>query len=258
MIRLARNELFKMLRLKKMGIFMFILVLNAIITVYYYQLDGNVKTVIVTPNGQSLPLMFIYGMAQFMAIFIPVYVTDIITEEYRKGTLKLSLLRPVSRVEWLHAKIAALLFFIVILVGIAVLSSYAVGTAALGWGDRTGYGGASYLPGAGVWLTLKLYALMILPYMACGMIVVWIAICCDSMSVALVISIGLLNAAQYLNAFEEIKPYSIVNQMYFYHESVGQNRLGEPAIQSTVVILIYLIVFYLLSVQSIKRKDLVL
>lgn len=114
------------------------------------------------------------------------------------------------------------------------------------------------MPGEGIWLTIMLYGLMILPYMACGMIVVLIAIASDNMSVTLVFSIGLLTVAQYLSAFEQIKPFSIVNQMYFFHEYFKKNLNWDMAIQSIIVIVIYMIVFYFLSVQTMKKKDLVL
>lgn len=256
MIRLIRNELYKTFRLKKLYIFMAILVVHAWLTVHFYHEGGEVMSVIVLPNGQSLPLTLIYSMAQFMTVFIPIYAADMITGEYKTGTLKLSLLRPVRRIEWLNAKIASLFVFITVLVAFSIAAEYAIGTLAFGWGEQTLYAGTLYTPTDGIWLTLRLTFSMLLPYMACGMIVVFLAVAARDISTTIGLSIGILTAAQYLNAFEKIKPYSIVNQMYFFHEYVHKGN-GE-ALQNIAVMAAYIAVFYALSAMIIKKKDFIL
>lgn len=257
MTRLIRNELFKTFRLKKLYAFMAVLVANAWITVHFYGADGEVKSIVTMPNGQSLPLTLIYGMAQFMTVFISVYVADTVAGEFKNGTIKSTLLHPVRRVEWLHAKIASLFVFIAFLVAFSIAAEYAVGTIAFGWGRQTLYAGTLYPPGEGIALTLLLKFSMVLPYLACGIVVVFIGVFAANASATIGLSIGLLTAAQYLNAFEPIKPYSLANQMYFFHESVSRASWDE-AVRNTAVMAVYIAVFYGASALILKKKDIVL
>lgn len=153
MLRLIQNELYKMVRLKKLYIFMAILAVHAWLTVYFYNAGGEWKSVIVVPNGQSLPLTLLNSMAQFMIVFIPIYVTDMITSEVNSGTLKLSLLCPVRRIEWLCAKIVSLFAFLVVLLAFSIEAEYVIGTLAFGWGEQTIYAGTLYSQTEGVWLS---------------------------------------------------------------------------------------------------------
>jgi len=255
-IRLIQNELYKTFRLKKMYIFIAILIIHACMTVYFYQSGGEWKSVIVTPNGQSLPLALINSMAQFMTIFIPVYVADLITGDIKAGTFKLTLLRPVGRIEWLNAKIASLFVFILVLVVLSLAAEYAIGTLSFGWGEYTFYVGEKYTGAEGVWLTLGLTFSMLLPYMACGMIVVLFAVMATNISTTIGLSIGILTAAQSLNAFEKIKPYSVVNHMYYFHEIVLK-ATWDAVFQNTAIIAAYIVLFYAASALIIKKKDLI-
>lgn len=257
MIRLIQNELYKTFRLKKLYIFMAVLAVHAWLTVHFYNAGGDWNSVIMMPNGQSLPLTLLNSMAQFMTVFIPLYVADLITGEVKTGTLKLSLLRPVRRIEWLNAKIVSLFVFMTVLLGFSIAAEYAIGTLAFGWGERTLYAGTLYAQTEGVWLTLRLTFSMLLPYMACGMIVVFFAVSATNISTTLGLSIGVLTAAQYLNYFEKLKPYSLVNQMYFFHEYVHQTNV-EDAVRNVVVIAGYIAVFYLVSAIIVKKKDFIL
>lgn len=233
---------------------MAILAVHAWLTVHFCNAGGDWKSVIMMPNGQSLPLTLLNSMAQFMIVFIPIYVADLITGEVKNGTLKMSLLRPVRRIEWLNAKIVSLFVFMTVLLGFSIAAEYTIGTLAFGWGEQTLYAGTLYTQTEGVWLTLRLTFFMLLPYMACGMVVVFIAVSATNISTTIGLSIGVLTAAQYLNSFEKLKPYSLVNQMYFFHEYVHQATV-EDAIQNIVVMAGYIAVFYLVSAIIVNKKD---
>lgn len=251
-MKLYVNELFKLFKTKKLYVFLLILIVNVALAIYYY---GSGGSIISTANGQSLPLAFINGVAQFMSVFIPIYVAEIFTEDYKAGTLKLSLLRPISRMQSFHSKVAALLTFNVVLVFAFVLFTYASGTLVFGWGDSTVYNGTAYLGIDGVLLTVISYALLLLPYMAYGMLASFIAVVSDNMTATIGITIGISVAGQYLNAIPSIKIYSLVNQLYFFHEYFVMNfNLGE-AVLSSITNVAYFTVFYLLTARCIKKKD---
>lgn len=256
-MNLLRNEFVKLLKLKKLYIFLLILLVNEALVIYFYKFPGSMKSIIVSPNGQSVPLTLVNGMAQFMTIFIPIYLADSITGEYRSGTLKLSLLQPVDRLDLLRAKLAALFIFITLIVSFSVLSSYIMGTVAFGWGSYTGYAGTRYAPAQGIVLTLTAYALLLLPYLAYGMMAAFVAVSATNGSTTIVLCITAVTAGQYLNSFAALKPFSLVNQMYFYHEYFLKGLNWPAAILSTAVIFGYVAVFYLLAAHRFSKKDIV-
>lgn len=256
-MKLLQNELAKLFKTKKLYVFFFIFLATTSITVYYFNSDDTaIKTVIETANAQSLPLALKNSVALFFSIFMAIYIADIVTDEYKNGTLKLSLLRPVSRVKLLHSKMLAVLMLNMIMAVFFILSAYAIGITAFGWGAVTVYGGVNYSAAEGLLLTLKAYAASILPYMAFGMIGIFVGILSNRMTTTITILISLAMFGEYLNAIPSIKVYSIVNQMYFFHEYFVKTPNPEEVLLSTVVNLAYIFIFYWLAIFFFKKKDL--
>ncbi|MCM0650539.1 ABC transporter permease [Clostridium swellfunianum] len=233
-----------------------LLTATTVITVYYYiNSDAGMQTVIETANAQSLPIVLKYSTAQFFSIFMAIYIADIITDEYKTGSLKLSMLRPISRATLLKSKVSAIFAFTVILTLFFILSTYAIGIVSFGWGNSTVYNGITYSTIDGVLLTVKVFAVSILPLIAFGMITAFIAVSSNSMTTTIAISIGITMLGQYLNALPSIKVFSVVNQMLFFSDYfVKINNPGEMML-SVIVNLVYIVVFYLLAVTKFKKKD---
>ncbi|MNF11802.1 ABC-2 family transporter protein [compost metagenome] len=55
-------------------------------------------------NGQSLAFQVLNGSTELMILFMAVLAADLIADEIRSGTLTLTLVRPVSRIELLNAR----------------------------------------------------------------------------------------------------------------------------------------------------------
>lgn len=261
MISLIRTECYKLFRMKKLYVFFLVLVANLLLTVYFYtpREGTNISTIITaeTANAQSLPLLFLNGFSIYMSIFMAVYVAGIVTDEYRIGTLKLTLLRPVSRMRLLQSKFGALLVFNLIMIAFLIVSAYTIGALFFGWGEGAFYNGVTYAPLHGVALTLASYSLLVLPYMAIGAMFLFIAFYFDQMALTIILSIGIAYMGQFLNLFESIKIYSIVNQTYFFPEYFIKNPNWHEAALSTGVNLLYFFLFYFLSAKVIRSKDIV-
>lgn len=255
-MKLLQNELFKLFKTKKLYIFFLLLVASTAITVYYYNNpDTGMKTVIETANAQSLPIVLKYTTAQFFSIFMAIYIADIITDEYKTGSLKLSMLRLISRTKLLNSKVVALFGFTVILTLFFILSTYAIGIISFGWGDYTIYAGATYSTIEGILLTAKAFAVSILPLMAFGMISTFIAVVSNNMTTTIAVSVGISMVGQYLNALPSIKVFSVVNQMYFFSDYfVKIDNPGEMVL-SIGVNLAYIVIFYLLAITTFEKKD---
>lgn len=255
-MKLLQNELLKLFKTKKLYVFFLLLAATTAITVYYYNSPGTgMQTVIEAANAQSLPIVLKYTTAQFFSIFMAIYIADIITDEYKTGSLKLSMLRPISRTKLLNSKVVAIFAFTVILTLFFVLSNYAIGIVSFGWGDSAEYNGITYSTIDGILLTAKVFAVSILPLMAFGMITMFIAVVSSNMTTTIAVSIGISMVGQYLNALPSIKVFSVVNQMYFFSDYfVKISNPGEMTL-SIMINLAYIAIFYLLAVTTFKKKD---
>lgn len=257
-MRLLQNELFKLFKTKKLYIFFFIFVVMRIIAVYAFKAGSNFKTVIETANAQSFPIVMKYDAMQFLIIFMAIYVADILTDEYKTGTLKLSFLRPIERVRILNSKIAAMVAFNVVLTLFSVLCTYVVGLVAFGWGNSTVYHGVTYSTMEGLLLTAKVYGATILPLTAFGMICVFIAVIAKNMTNVVATAFFLFIVGEFLSALQAVSSvatYLIVNQLFFFSDYFVKNNNSFGLAMSVAVNLSYIVVFYLLTLAVFKKRD---
>jgi ABC-2 type transport system permease protein len=257
MLQLIKNELFKLIRLKKIYLFMGVLLTVQITGILQYKIT-QAESPLHFINGQSFPLVFLNTLPQLMILFLIIFLSDIIVGECKNGTLKLVLLRPVSRLEILHAKIVSLLIFIATLTGFAILSSYVVGAFTLGWGDHTILSNTTYKTEEGIFLTLQASLLSIVPQLGFGMFVMLLALLSTNTGITAGISLGLLAIYPFIEGIEQINEYFIINQMYNFHlHSIG-NITSTATITGFISCLTYIVMFYIGSTIIIKRKNIYL
>lgn len=254
-MKLFKNELYKLFKTKKPYIFALVILAVIVLNLYGYQPGGSEMTVWTFYYGQSVPMGLTDILSQLMVIFIPIFIGDSITHEYREGTLKLSLLRPITRGQAFKAKILSLFVFISMMVLFFIIVSYAAGAYFLGWGNGTEYAELIYAPIQGVLLTLESYALLILPYMAYGLLVTFIAVLSSSMSLTVIVSLVIITIGFNLNVIEAIAPYSLAYHVAYFHEYFVLPHGWLAILQSTGIVLIYLVVFYWLSFNTFKKKE---
>jgi ABC-type transport system involved in multi-copper enzyme maturation permease subunit len=209
-------------------------------------------------NGQSLPLEFLHTLPQLMMIFLIIYLCDIIVDEYRSGTFKLVLLRPVSRLAVLHSKIISLLLAILFVTGFAVLSAYILGTVALGWGDYTILDNTTYTTTDGILLTLQAFMFSMLPQLGFGLLVMLIALLSTNTGITAGISLGLMVLYPFIEGVKLTKEYFIIHQMYNFHLYAIENITSSATSTGFLSCLIYIVLFYLGSALIIKRKNIYL
>lgn len=258
-MKLLQNELFKLFRTKKLYIFLLIFVVMRSLAVHFYLAGTDFKTVIEVANAQSFPIAMKFDAVQFWVIFTAIYVADILTDEFKTGTVKLTLLRPIGRARFLHSKMAAMAAFAVLLALYSVLVTYAVGWVAFGWGDSTVYRGVTYTIMEGLWLTAKVYTASFLPLVAFGMICVFIAAVSKNMVTVVAVAFFLFISGEFLSALSAIpsviRNCLIVNQLFFFSDDFVKNTSLSEIALSVVVNLSYIAVFYLLTLAVFKKKD---
>lgn len=254
-MRLLQNEMVKLFKTKKLYIFFGIFMAMRIAAAYFYNSGSTIQTVIETANAQSFPIAMKYDAMQFLCIFMAIYIADILTDEYTTGTIKLSLLRPISRARFINSKIAAMVLFTVILTAFSVLSTYAIGLAFFGWGDSTIYHGITYTTIEGLLLTAKVYASSVLPLVAFGTVCAFVAVMVKNMSVVVAVSLMLFMGGQLLSAIPSVKMYSVVNHMFFLSDYFVKGSDTTGLLMNVVVNLAYIAVFYTLTLVAFKKKD---
>lgn len=255
---LLKNEIIKLFKTKYLYVFSaFLILLTALIAYDQKTQMTGWQSVIKTFNAQSLPLAFVNTTAQFMAVFIGIYAAWSIADEYKKGAFKLLLLRPVSRTQLLHAKILALFVFNLAIIFVNIIASYAIGVAVFGWGEAAIYKDMVLAPTAGILITFLAYGLNILPYMAFGMLAIFIALRAETMTTTIIATIGISYVGQFFYIIKPIRIYSIVTQMYYFSDYMILGEDTTRAILSVVTNLAYFLVFYLLSKKTIQVKDLI-
>jgi len=255
-LKLMENELYKLFRTKKLYVFAAVILVVVLLNLSGYE-PGSETTIWTFTGGQSAPLAMIQILSQFMVIFIPIYIGDSLTNEYRQGTLKLSLLRPVARSQLLKAKTASLFVFVCVMVIFFNAAAYAVGTYYLGWGNGTEYAGQLYRPAEGIGLTLAANALLIFPYMAYGLLVLAIAVFSSSMSLTVISSLLAMTIGLNTNGFEAVAPYSLAYHVMNFHEHFIPALDLLPALRSTGIVGIYAAAFALLSFKAFGKKEIV-
>jgi hypothetical protein len=254
MMNLLANELYKLFRTRKPYAFAAIMIVILVLNFYNYT-PGDPMVVWTFRNGQSVPLNTLDLLSQFMVIFIPIFLGDSVTNEYRRGTLKLALLRPVRRSGLLGAKLASLFVFIVIMTAFYVTAAYAVGACCLGWGDGTEYAGSVYSPAQGIRLTLASAALLVFPFMVYGLFVTAVAVLASRMSLTIISALVIMTIALNLNAVEAVAPWSPAYQMVYYHKTFIPDPDWGLALQRTGVLALYAAVMAMFSFRIFRKKE---
>jgi len=258
---LLQNELLKLFKTKKLYIFLLIFVVMRMMAVHFFNAGTGFQTAIEAANAQSLPLTMRFDAVQFWIIFTAIYIADILTDELKTGTLKLTLLRPIGRIQLLHSKMAAMAAFTILLMLFSVLSTYAVGLVAFGWGDRTVYNGVTYSTIEGLRLTAKVYIASLLPLIAFGMICTFVATVARNLVSVVAFAFILFIVGEFLHALSaipsDIRTCLIVNQLFDFSDYVVQSNNRSEIALSVTANLSYIAVFYLLTLAAFRKRDVV-
>lgn len=254
MFGLIRNEIYKTFHLKKFQLFMLVIVTAEIAFIMQIKASPS-ATGLVSMNGQSFPYSLLTVLPYITVIFMAIFISDTWIEEYRSGTFKLVLLRPVRRASLLHAKIIALLLSVIILIAFTILSAYITGTIAFGWGEYASIEGVNYSYGTGLGITMQSALTMVYPAFGFGVLITFVALLTDDWGITIGSSLGLMQLLQMLEINTRIRPYSIMYLMRTFHKELIEGLVPEKIIIRLTTLALYIVLFYLGSRIIIKRKD---
>ena len=222
-------------------------------------------------NGQNFPIVMLDGLSTIVVIYIVILLADIITDEYKNGTLKLVILRPVNRTKLMISKIAALLIGVFTLLMFTMVVSYIVGTIAFGWGESFKHAvvlinkageietkNISFTTAVGILYTIKAYLITILPYMAFGMLVFFFSIIFTSMGATIGASLGVWFVFSLVGQLiKEARPFVINNYFNFHSQFAGTIDKLE-VFKSLGVIAVYFALFSVAGIMLFRKKDILL
>ncbi len=172
--------------------------------------------------------MLSYLATNIIPLFIIIMMSGMLTEEYVGGTLKLSLLHPVTRSRLLTAKICALAVPILIFLVFTLLAGYGLGTAFFGWGDRFIYQDLVYTTREGIIFTVSSYLISFLPTLAFSALVMLISLQFTSGGAAVGALIGLVITMSIAGQlFKVIQPFLIIYRLTFFQTLLMGGELNQ-------------------------------
>lgn len=255
MLNLIRNEAIKVFLGKKLYVLMLgILLANSLIGV-----ESLVGSIEMPVNGQNVPIYMLPTIVNIlMPLFIIVLVAGMVTDEYVSGTLKLTLIQPVSRRDFITAKLFALGTLIVYLLSFSLATSYLMGTIFFGWGEQFIYEGEFFQTATGVMVTVGSYFISSLPLMVFGSLVILVSLQFNSSGAAVGTSLGLLLIVAFLGEIMPvIRPFLFVNYFRQFAVLIFQTGDMPGAALGVLVMAGYGLGSYLVTVYLFNRKDLV-
>lgn len=248
-------EIKRMFLSKSMAVYAGIYFINYLLSAVFFNLYGSEGTVLSVPNAQSFPIQHLQASYLFTGIFVAVYVSQISVQERSEGTVKLILLRSVSRLTYFFTRILSIFFFCVVITLLMIGLSYIVGLLFFGWGDQLIFHSLSSQGAAGVGLTLMSGAAFAFAYFIFALIVFVVSLFCDRLLESVIISGVLLIIGEYLQLVSSIKQYTIFHQMYFFCVDIFEQS-SAYVLTNLLILLGYGVLFGLAGYVLFRRKDL--
>lgn len=263
MPNLIRNELHKLFAQKKMLVFCTILLgMCLLIATVTYTIQHNPKIQsssdaqqMALYTGQMFPIGNLSGIVQMFAIFAIIMIAEMITEEYITGTLKLSLLHPVTRGQFIIAKVCSLWIATVILLLFTMIASYIIGTLFFGWGSQFVLMEKTYSMGTGLLITAGAYLLTSVPIMVMSLVVLLASLYLNGSGAVIGLGLGFFFIQTIASQVSpKIAPFLITtyNDLWSFILSHQWQKVGH----GLIVFAIYGGLSFILSLQTFKRKDL--
>jgi ABC-2 type transport system permease protein len=254
MLTLINNEIFKVFALKKIYGFMVVITMFSLLPV----LEFAMGAVDFPLNGQNLPL---YMLSSFADLIIPIFIIvtlgDLITDEYVGGTIKLSLLHPVSRTKLLTAKLFALIVPVIVLQLFGMIISYTIGTVLFGFGDQLLFNDNVLSTGMGIAATLGSYLVVILPLLAFACMVMFICLRFSSSGLAVATSIGLLVLFSLAGQIVvELQPYLVITYFVELSNYIFFTGDWSKISMAFIIISVYGVTSYIGCIRHFKKKEL--
>ncbi|HEY3608288.1 MAG TPA: ABC transporter permease subunit [Pseudonocardiaceae bacterium] len=219
-------------------------------------------------NGSLFPAA---ALALVLPIFLPIAVAtfagDAVAGEAAQGTLRYLLIRPVGRSRLLVAKLIGIAVFIVVAIGLIVLTSYLIGVGLFGVGQAAAVGqpgGVTSLSGTSLSpldLALRLLAAIgyiVFAMVGVGVIALFLSTLTDSGLGAALGTLAILITSEVLTTLDAaavIKPYLPTNYWLSWIDFFRSPIFWHNIERGLIVQACYLVVFLGAAWANMSSKD---
>lgn len=248
-------EVQKMISAKTTMIYMGIYLISFLMSAVFFRLYGSEYTVLTVGNAQSFPLQHLQSSFLLTGVFMAIYVAQISVQERSMGTIKITLLRPVSRFEYFISKVISIYLFSLLLTLMMIVLGYGIGLVVLGWGDQMVFQSLSSGGIEGVLITLLCGLVFSIAYFAFGMIALLVSMFSNKLLESAIVMGILLLVGQYLEIFPSIKKFAVFHQMLFLHMDIIDKPFADNLI-SFLVLFVYIAVCGIIGFLLFEKKDL--
>ncbi len=200
------------------------------------------------------------GMIVIITIFTVVISGKIVTKEFSDGTIKLLLMRPISRSKILFSKYITSISYGFMLLLLLFIFSFLVGTFFLGIESKAPY---IYFRDGQVQEMSMIhhvvleYLLKSVDILIVGTVAFTLSIIFNSSSLAIVIPIFLMFGSAVLDPFlnEGISQYLLFNNLNLAQYFFGDNHNNEGLANSIIIIILHYILMIALSFYLFRNKE---
>ena len=245
----------RMLTSKSTLIYVIIYFISYIISVIFFQLYGSDGSVLTEASAQSFPIQHLQAGILFTGTFIAIYVAQITRQERTQGTIKLILLRPVSRLQYYISRILSIAFFSMLLTLIQIAVGYLVGMLFFGWHGTLVFGGMVTSGLTGVGITFLSGIAFAFAYFAFGMLMMLLSGFLPRLIDCAAAGIVILLIGQYAEVLPSLRQYVLVHQMLFFHQDIFEMS-AVYNLRSATVILAYCLACSFAGYYVFRHEDL--
>ncbi|ELP1222603.1 hypothetical protein R1S95_001416 [Listeria monocytogenes] len=248
-------EIKKVFTSKLLGLYGLFIFSVELIAAIFYKVAGPDMTVITTANAQSIPIQMLQASLTFTALFIALYVGDLYVQDRNNGTIKLVLLRSVTRFQYFITRIFSIFIFTVTLTLITILAGYLVAMPFFGWGESFEFYGVVADGWTGILYTFLGGLAFSYAYFAFGIVTLFISLYIDRVSTLAMIIAGSTIVGQYAVTLPTIKQYIIFQQLLFFHIDCFTQSLTYNLVSLTVIST-YILLFGTVGYMLFNKLDL--
>jgi ABC-2 type transport system permease protein len=227
------------------GFLLLTLLLPVISAILLAALQNNIG--VIGGLGSNLPMLMLSLFTfALLPLFLFVTAADSFTGEVAARTLKLVLLRPITRAKVFASKVLAIAVYIAVHLGALWIASVLSGSFIPG-GDVTG----------GLLDSIQAYTASFLPMIAIGLITVLIAQCFNNSTGAMALIIFIYAAAKFIPFIvPQVSMWSVFSYTNWYVMWVGNGASISKLLNSFVLLLAYCIMAYTAGLIIFDRKQL--
>jgi len=252
--RLTSFEFKRALTSKMLLVYTLIFASMYVLTGILFHVYGADSTV-VAGYGQSFAIEMLQASITFTAVFIAIYVGEILIQERNNGTIKFVLLRSVSRFQYYISRILSILLFSLLLTSIMLLIGYVIGIPFFGWGDTFVFHSIVTSGWLGVGVTLLAGLAFAFAYFIFGLIALLLSQFIQRIStLAMLMGMSTL-IGQYIVIYPQIKQYVIYEHLLFFHINLFEKPFSY-SVTSLGVLVTYLLVIGTAGYYLFKKQDL--